>query len=190
MARLSLIAPSSISHTVLNMVEIVARRHSRSEAMRRHPGKWFSPRYGLVNILKTCDLALWRGWSGLLDSHMPQPYLRSTFTKMWAPEPAGERTILDATCRQRFRSPMGVNHWLMRYEQLATGLFAPVSLSDTHLDELTEERIDLIDNYIRSRRGSMICLNDSPRLRDFDAVRDRLLAALDAILPDKSRYEK
>ncbi len=88
MARLSLIAGSSISHTVLNMTEILARRHSRRETMHRHRGKWYSPRYGLGNLLKTLDLSIWQGWAGLSDTHMPQPYLRSTFERMWDEEHA------------------------------------------------------------------------------------------------------
>jgi hypothetical protein len=185
MARLSLIAPSTVSHTVLNMTEILARRHDRRTVMRARPGLWWSPLYGLGNLLKTLDLSLWRGWSGLADTHMPQPYLRETFERMWAGEPA----VLDATCRQRFRSPLGVNHWLMRYEQLASGLFSPAGFHDSRLDELDEGRIDEIENYVRSGRYAMICLNDSPRLVDFEGVRDRLQGALEAILPEKSSFE-
>ncbi len=186
MARLSLIAPSTISHTVLNMMEITARRHSRAEVMRRNPGKWFSPRYGLGGLLKTLDLAVWSGWSGLADTHMPQPYLRETFETMWREE----REVLDATCRARFRSPFGVNHWLMRYEQLATGRFSPVGFGDSRLDELSEERIGAIEGYILARKYAMICLGDSPRVRDFEGVRSRLLAALEDILPEKSSFER
>ena len=186
MARLSLIAPSTISHTVLNMIEIVARRHSRREVMRRSPGKWWSPRYGAGNLLKTLDLSLWRSWPGLADTHMPQPYLRETFERMWSEE----RDVLDATCRQRFRSPFGVNHWLMRYEQLAAGRFSPVGFRDTRLDELSEKRIDDVEGYIRAQRYAMICLNDSPALADPANVCSRLAAALDAILPEKSSFER
>jgi hypothetical protein len=185
MARLSLIGPSTISHTVLNMVEIMARRHDRRTVMRGNRAKWFSPRYGVDNLLKTLNLSLWQGWSGLADTHMPQPYLRATFERMWAEE----RAILDATCRQKFRSPFGVNHWLMRYEQLATGMFAPVGFGDAHLDALCEGRMDEIERVIRSGNKAMICLNDSPLTVDFEALRTRLHTALEAILPEKSSYE-
>jgi hypothetical protein len=185
MARLSLVGPSTISHTVLNMIEITARRHDRRTAMRSHPLKWWSPRYGVGNLLKTLDLSLWRGWSGLADTHMPQPYLRRTFEQMWLEEGA----VLDATCRQKFRSPFGVNHWLMRYEQLVSGSFSPVGFGDARLDELHEGSISRIEEYIRRQRHAMICLNDSPLVGDFETVRDRLRAAFEAILPDKSSFE-
>lgn len=185
MARLSLIAPSTISHAVLNMVEIMNRRYERAQTMRRNPCKWYSPRYGVANLLKTLDLSVWGRFAGLADTHMPQPYLKAVFEKMWDEEGA----IIDATCRMKFRSPMGVNHWLMRYEQLLSGQFSPVSMRDARLDTLCEERIASIEEYIRSQRYAMVCLNDSPRISDFDALAARLRAAFETILPEKSGYE-
>jgi hypothetical protein len=77
----------------------------------------------------------------------------------------------------------------MRYEQLATGQFTPVSLRDARLDSLTDERIGDIETYVRTARYAMICLNDSPLLQDFEEVRRRLHAAFETILPEKSSYE-
>lgn len=185
MARLSLIAPSTISHTVVNMVEILNRRHDRRTAMRRNFCKWYSPRYGTTNLLKTLDLSVWGRFAGLADTHMPQPYLKSTFARMWDEE----YDILDLTCRSRFRSPYGVNHWLMRYEQLATGGFVPVSFRDAKLDALTDDGIGAIENYVRNQKYAMICLNDSPLLRDFGGITRRLAAAFEHILPTPSAYE-
>jgi hypothetical protein len=186
MARLSLIARSTISHIVLNNTEVLNRRHDRRAVMRRDFWKWYSPKYGPGNLLKTLDLSVWRGFAGLADTHQPQPYLKSVFEEMWRDEHA----VLDATCRMRFRSPFGVNHWLMRYEQLATGQFEPVSMRDARLDALDESRIADIEHYIGRRKYAMVCLNDSPALEDFDGVSARLKAALETILPEKSSYEK
>lgn len=185
MARLSLIAPSTISHAVLNMVEVMNRRYDRREVMRCNRGKWYSAKYGPGNLLKTLDLSVWRQFAGFTDTHMPQPYLRRTFEKMWDEE----REIIDATCRMKFRSPFGVNHWLMRYEQLLSGQFRPVSFGDARLDALREDRIGDIERYIGAQRYAMVCLNDSPDIADFDALSARLKAAFEIILPEKSAYE-
>ncbi len=186
MARLTFVTASSVNHAVLNITEILNRRHNRRRVMRRDFCKWYSPKYGLRNLLRTRILALWELFAGVVNSHMPQPHLRSTFERMWEQE----HDILDATCRAHFRTPLGVNHWLMRYEQLATGQFSPVSMRDVKLDSLTETRIDDIESYIRDQKYSMVCLNDSPLLEDFEGVRDKLIAAFEAILPEKSSYEK
>ncbi len=186
MARLSLISHCSISHAVLNMSEMINRRYKLWEVMKAHPSKWFSPRYGITNILKTLNLAVWNTIPSLSDTHMPQPYLRSVFEKMWREE----REVLDRTCRSRQRSNDGVNCWVVRYEQLMSGLFEPISESDTKLDTLGEERIDDICRYIREKRYAMYCLNDSTAIRDFESVRDKLLSALQTILSNKCSYER
>ena len=131
-------------------------------------------------------LAVWNTIPSLTDTHMPQPYLRSVFEQMWREE--GE--VLDRTCRSRQRSNDGVNCWVVRYEQLMSGRFEPISESDTKLDTLGEERIDDICRYIREKRYAMYCLNDSTAIRDFEAVRDKLLDALQTILPNKCSYER
>lgn len=186
MARLSLISHCSISHAVLNMSEMINRRYTLWDVMKKYPSKWFSPRYGIKNILKTLNLAVWNTIPSLTDTHMPQPYLRSVFEQMWREE--GE--VLDRTCRSRQRSNDGVNCWVVRYEQLMSGRFEPISESDTKLDTLGEERIDDICRYIREKRYAMYCLNDSTAIRDFEAVRDKLLDALQTILPNKCSYER
>ena len=186
MARLSLISHCSISHAVLNMSEMINRRYTLWDVMKAHPSKWLSPRYGVKNILKTLNLAVWNTIPSLTDTHMPQPYLRSVFEQMWREE----REVLDRTCRSRQRSNDGVNCWVVRYEQLLSGRFEPISESDTKLDTLGEERIDDICRYIREKRYAMYCLNDSTAIRNFESVRDKLLGALQTILPNKCSYER
>lgn len=185
MARLSLLSLSSISHAILNMVEIMNRRYDFRQVLKRNPGKWFAPCYGLTNLLKTADLAIWRTIPALSDTHMPQPYLKSTFEKMWQQE----FDILDATCRTRVRDDKGVNQWIMRYEQLLGGEFVPVGFGDCRLDTLRDDSIDAIVRYIEEQRYAMICLNDSEGIGDFERVRGKLCEAFEKILPEKSGYE-
>lgn len=183
MARLSIIPQSSISHIVMNNVEVINRRHKK--AITRDFFKWLSPRYSLCDIVKTLTLMPWSSFAGFQDSHMPQPFLKSTFEKMWREE----NKLLDATCRNRFRSLTDVNQYLMRYEQLVCGEFHPVSMKDTKLDMLCEERIDQIAKYIEQGQYTLLCLNDSDDITDFEAVKQRLNSVFDSLLPTKSSYE-
>lgn len=179
-ARLGIIADSSIAHIILNDVNVINRRHRKSLS-----AKWFSPRYKLSDIMKTLSLAPWSSYAGFKDTHMPQPFLRSTFDKLWQQQ----AELLDATSRHRIRSNEDVNQYLMRYEQLVTGNFKPVSYADTHLDTLTDEGIDTTAKYIREKRYAMFCLNDSETIIDFEGIKAKLNAALDEILPYKCSYE-
>jgi hypothetical protein len=77
----------------------------------------------------------------------------------------------------------------MRYEQLATGRFAPVSCRDAHLDTLGEDSIERICRFVVGQRYALFCLNDSNSIVDFDTLRTRLCNAFQQILPEKSAYE-
>ena len=55
---------------------------------------------------------------------------------------------------------------------------------------LGDETIEAISEEIRTRRHRMICLNDNASIADFDALSRRLAAAFEAVLPEKSAYER
>ena len=53
MARLSVVQPSSVGHIIYNDLELINRLHDKRTAIRTHIARWFSPRYGIVSLLKT-----------------------------------------------------------------------------------------------------------------------------------------
>ena len=154
--------------------------------MRRHFGKWFSLRYGFGNLLKSLTLAPWSFFTGIFDPHMPQPYRRSAFDRawqLWGPQ-------LDATCRHAVRDLTDLSEWLVRYDTLCRGEFHPQGLRECRLMTLTEETIDPICETIRSQKCRMLCLNDHESIRDFEGVCRKLCAAFEALVPEKSSYER
>ncbi len=185
-ARLSVIRSERIGHNALECAGIVNRRHDKRRSIRRHAGKWFNYRYPAEDMLKTLTLMPWSFFPGFRDPHTAQPFLRSTFEKLWNEE----FHALDATSRHRFRTPTDLSQWLMHYEQLAAGDFAPHSCRDAKLMQLSEENMESIEKTVRERRYSMICLNDNGDIRDFDLLKARLNAAFETILPEKCSYER
>ncbi len=186
MARLSLVQPSSVGHIVYNNLELLNAAHRKNEVMRRHFGKWFSPRYGAANLLKSLTLLPWSWFPGILDPHIPQPYLRSQFERAW--EIWGPQ--LDASCRNTFRDLTDLSHWLVRYDGLCRGEFVPRSLADSHTMTLGDRQIDAVAHDIVRQRYRMICLHDNAAIADFDGVSRRLCEAFERILPEKSSYER
>ena len=154
--------------------------------MAAAPGKWFSPRYPLADLLKSASLLPWSFFPGMKDHHMPQPFLKSTFNTLWEEE----FDELDATCRHRFRMPTDLSQWLVRYEQLATGRFVPVGMRDTLLTKLSDEGTAAIADALLSGRYAMICINDNNAIRHPEQVRTTLEAAFARLLPTPSRYER
>ena len=185
MARLSVVQPSSVGHIIYNDLELINRLHDKRTAIRNHIARWFSPRYGIVSLLKTLTLLPWGFFPGFNDSHMPQPYLTERFRQAWERWPQE----LDASCRHRIRSLSDLSHWLVRYDMLASGAFAPRSMADCRLMTLTDDSLESMCRDIEQQRWRMICLNDSEHISDFDRQCQRLCKAFERILPEKSSYE-
>ncbi len=184
MARLSIVRPSCVAQTILNDLELINRLHPRRDLDRRL-GKWLSPRYGLGNLLKTLSLLPWSFFPGFFDPHMPQAYLRTSFLRaweQWGPE-------LAAACRNRFRAPSDLSHWLVRYDALCRGEFMPRNFADTLLSDLDDRSIERVCSAVESGSRRMVCLNDSTDIADFDRSQQRLAAAFERLLPRKSAYE-
>lgn len=186
MARLSVVQPSSVGHIVYNNLELINAAHRKNEVMRRHFWKWFSPRYGAVNLLKSLTLLPWSWFPGILDPHMPQPYLRMQFERAWSTW----GPHLDASCRNTFRDLTDLSHWLIRYDALCRGEFIPRSLGDCGLMTLGDAEISVVAQEIARQGYRMICLHDSAAIADFDSVSRRLCGAFEQILPEKSSYER
>ena len=96
---------------------------------------------------------------------------------------------LEATMRQRFRSPNDVNQWLFQHWALCSGNFAPTHpTKDRRYFDLTDNNAEEIASLIRKQAYKEIIINDS-ELEDFDVAMRKIRAAFDEILPEKSAFE-
>lgn len=167
-----------------NMTEINAR-FKKVDVLRRNFFKYFSPQYGSALRFTLCALAF-PSIVGYWKSHFPQPYLKSTFEKVWEKAYA----VLDRTCRNKVRSPSDVNEWLMRYWQLAEGSFTPSNHRNRLLFNLNARNAERAVQVIRSQTHDLICLNDNEALGDISEIQMKVSEAFEQILPDKSAFEK
>lgn len=185
MARLSLVQPSSVGHTIYNNLALINARHPR-KSLNRHLGKWLSPRYGASHLLKTLTLLPWSFFPGFYDHHLPQPYLKSRFQeawKVWGKE-------LDRSCRHPFRELSDLSHWLIRYDTLCRGDFYPRGMGDGKLCNLSDGELEAVCHRIASGSQRLICLNDHAELADFERSRQAVHAAFEQLLPNPSSYER
>lgn len=168
-----------------NNVNHLNVRHSMRKCVRRHPLKWYHPAYG-GDLLRNILLYPWGRFVGFVDHHLPQPYLKASFSAAWA----DSCDVLDATCRNQIRTDHDVNHWYIRYRQLAEGNFRPARQIKDAVFALKAEN-DEIFEAIRQQRLPMICLNDSPFVGEhFMQEQAKLQHAFAQILPEKSGYER
>ena len=136
-------------------------------------------------LLRTMLLLPWRRYLGFYETHLPSPFLKSTFEEVWKQEEA----VLKKVSGHRFRDDSDVNQYLMTYWQLASGNFAP---GDPKIGKMYDvgTQIDAITDAIRNQRRKLICVNDSEKIDDFTGLQQQVTKAFDHILGEKSAFEK
>lgn len=170
--------------TVANDMTLINANFKKRRLLRHHPLKYLNFRYGKAVRYTLASLAF-PDIVGFWRSHYPQPFLKSVYEEIWAKE----FPTLDQTCRRQLRTPGDVNDWLIRYWQLASGQFAPTSPNNRHYFTLGENVPGALD-AIRSQAYDMICLNDNKAIEHIEEIQRKITEAFEAILPDKSRFER
>ena len=186
----ALSSSEGVGHFVLNNLEILNRNFNKKTAIKNHFSKWFNFAYG-KGMMRNFFLLPWLRFTGFVDPHQPQPFLKSTFKEVWSKE----KNVLEQTSASKFRSCSDVNQYLFRYWQLAQGKFHPISMNDTAYEEITMENIKSgkIEALITANKYSMVCLNDSVEMdieENYEMAKAKIKNYFEKILPKKSSFEK
>lgn len=170
-------------HHILNDVDVINRHFHKRQQMKQHPLKWFNFRYGM-QLLRNVFLSPWERYVGFKNSHLPTPFLKSTFEKVWEEE----YKLLDRTRQDRFRTYYDVNQYVFRYWQLASGAFSPC-LQDGYFCCIRDDNCEKICSIIREQKYQMICINDSIPTIDFETCKEAIHHAFESILSERSSFE-
>lgn len=171
-------------HTICNVVAVINSYFSKQAVLKQFPSKWYSFKYGkglLKNILNTPG----SHFSCFSNPHVCISCVKTTFQKMWSLE----SDLLDSACRNKFRSLNGMNQYLMRYWNLCSGNFIPRSPSFGICYNIGTKDGSMYQD-IRTGQHKVICVNDNALVTDFEGTKEKLIAAFDAVLPDKCSFEK
>ena len=184
-AVLNAIDGDGVSDAIIENLKIINRYFKKRQVIAKNLNKWFNLKYGF-KILRTFLLLPWPNFTGFYDSHLPTPYLKSTFDQIWNLEPC----ILTHTLKSKFRKPGTVNPYLFRYWQLVSGNFMPHNPTYySKYFEIVDENIDEIVDVIINQKKKIIVLNDSSNIKDFNKCKNKLKSAFEIILPIKSQFE-
>ena len=186
----TLSSSAGVGHFVLNNLEVLNRHFSKRQTFKENIFKVFSSNYSFSDNIRNLALLPWPRFTGFVDPHQPQPFLKSTFKEVWNKE----QEILEQTSASKFRACTDINQYLFRYWQLAQGKFVPVSMKDTKYVTLDINQLKSgeIKEMIISKENSMLCLNDGESIKteeDFEEAKLIIKKALDEILPLKSKFE-
>lgn len=173
-------------HAVVNNLGIVNAHFPKRDAVKKHGKKYRDKCYRLKDNLRTLVMEkLYPDYfTGFKNLHAPAAYLKKCFCEVWNAEP----DKLKDTCKDRFRTSDNVNQWVVLWWQIAGGQFSPAVI-DNLVESVTENSIDRLCDTIIQQKHDYICLNDPDTDIDFEKLSEKLLAAFEQLLPEKSSFE-
>ena len=167
-----------------NNIRIINRHFDKKEVMARDHDKWFDKSYG-SRARQNYLLKPYGKFITLRTPHNAQPYLKSTFEKVW--KAAGKE--LTETSANRFRDVSDYTQELFRTWQICEGNFEPYNTyCDTKMFPLLIKSKQAI-KAIHDQSYTLICLNDNIHIRNYNEVMSRIRDAFESILPEKSSFE-
>lgn len=88
---------------IANDLGVINKNFEVRQIWKRDWKKWLSLKNG-KRVLMTLMMLPYPGFTGFLNTHLPNAYLKSTFETVWEKE----KKILEETSANRFRSPLDV----------------------------------------------------------------------------------
>lgn len=171
------------SSILLQTTSYINKHFNKKQDMKKHFGKWFSPKYGSL-LIRTFCLTPWTFYTGFYNHHLAVAYEKKTFDIVWSEEPE----ILRQTCSHRFRNDSDVNQYIFRYWRLASGDFVPHSPLGKYMN--MSDNNTAIFQTIRNQSCKLFCINDKENRADFEEEKHNLIAAFETVFPRKSEFEK
>lgn len=170
------------SYHMKNDVHLLNKNYSKRSLQKKMFFKWFKP-----SLTKEyfCHLlsAPWDKFIDFKDEHLPKPFLKSTWNKVWGKE----FEILEKTSSHKFRSAEDVNAFLFYIWQLGEGLFIKRK-SYGLMECIDDANVERIARHIKKTKDKFICLNDSS-VGCFDLCKEIIEKGFDNKFKMKSSFE-
>lgn len=175
------------SHILFNESQMISKHYSYIQSFCKHPLKYVNIAYewkaNLKNFLK---LENRRYFPGFEDHHLASSFLKQSFVDLWEKD----HEALEQISKTKFRSPYGASQRLIRYAQLASGSFYPVSKTSRGKVLQLWQDLTGLEGIMADENCKMLCLNDTSRNIDFEQCKAIILAEFEKKLPEYSKYEK
>ena len=166
----------------LNDINIIQKEFYFPSQFKKNFWKWMNYRYG-IQCLRNIHLLPYRYFTGVKNTHVANAYRKKTFEEVWLKY--GD--VLDKTCRHRFRSPLDVNQWLMKYWQIVSGQFFPQRYSFGKLYSANQTKE--IEWELDRKRTKLLCINDNEGVSNFEQIKEETIRIFERLFPEKSSFE-
>lgn len=171
-------------HRIINNMEVINKHFNMKKCIKSNFSKWFNIKYGTDQI-RTLLLMSWNNFPAIKFSHSAISFKKNTFKELWKQEPK----IMNDSCETKFRNFTGVNPWVAKDWQIATGKISPRKPSFSKFYIIDNDNSEIIKD-IKSNKHKLICLNDSDKIKDFELQKQKINNAFEFKLNKKSTFEK
>jgi hypothetical protein len=170
-------------------VGVINGYFNRYKTIKQSPYRWFGPYLGFWNIVSAVLISRFERFQKFRFVHQVQPYLKNTYQDAWN----NDFGWLDKTCSYKFRQEVSVNHWFLRYWQLAKNNFYPSRHKYTYFWGIGNTmNYDALRVKLFDGKYKWICLHDALQTdgEKVNQIRVKLFDLFYSKLPNKSTYEK
>jgi len=179
-----LYAQGFFEHMLFNNMELLSRNFSFIDSLNQNMNKWIK-KQKLFDILKILACGNNHQIPYIKSYHLHVPYLKNTFEQIWEKE----FDILNDTCNHKFRTKQDVTTWCARDWQILSGDFYPSRAIGRMFHTSSIKNNSELVNYLKGRKGKVICLNDSESESNFESHKSILASEFSLLFPEKSSFE-
>ena len=176
---------SQFEKMLKNNIRLINKHFDKKEVFKKDAWKWYHPSYGSRGRWNHL-LRYYNKFVTLRTPHNAQPFLKQTFEEVWK---HCEKELIGMS-HHRFRSNDDYTPELFRTWQICTSNFMPYNTyQDTKMFPLMLKSKKAIQ-AVKNQSYSLVCLNDSIHIRNYEQTMEQIKAAFEVILPHKSSFEK
>ncbi len=166
----------------VNDITIINKHFKKKTVTKKYRSKYYNLKYNVRDLIRNIYLSFTNDFSVFHIRHLPQVFLKSTFSTIWSKE----YDILNEVSKHKFRNYKDVTQSLMAWWQLCEGKFIPMKEIGQYYNIGNENDY----NMIYERKYKYICLNDTVDTINFEDKKKQIQAAFEKALPEKSSFEK
>lgn len=179
----ALTATLNLFTTCFNAMQLINYKFNKRNFIKHHFNKYFSLKYGIENF-RTILSSPYEYYTGFVSKHAALPMLKKTYKNVW--DDFGVK--LEENNTHKTRKTTDITNWIMRYYQLASGDFVPVSPNRYKYFNLGDVDFDKLNKDLQNQRYLSICLNDQ-NISDIELTKKKLKETLEQTFPKKSQFE-
>lgn len=184
MAILNALSGGGESTIIMNELSILNQHYRKHQVMQENYMGWFNFKYR-TKLLKNILLLSWPCFTGFVEPHFPQPYLKSS----WKQGHKVAENEFTETNYSKFRKSSDINHYLIRYIQLVEGNFYPLNLYQNSIYlELDDAGVERACEILENQSTSILVLNDAG-CNDFENAKKKINLSFALKFPNQSTFE-